>query len=98
DWGDGTPLDTGLVTGSGGSYTVTGIHTYADAGTYTVHVTVSDEELASATTDSTATVGEVGITATGVPVVELRGSTAPVPVATFTDANQLDHMPYVAVI
>jgi hypothetical protein len=98
DWGDGTPLDTGVITGTAGSYTVLGTHTYADAGTYTVHVTASDEYLATATVNSTATVGDVGITATGVPVVELRGSTAPVPVATFTDTNQLDFMPYVAVI
>jgi hypothetical protein len=98
DWGDGSPLDTGVITGSGGSYTVLGTHTYAEAGTYTVHVTVSDETLATVSSNTTATIGEAAITATGVPVVELRGSTAPVPVATFTDANPLDHMPYVAVI
>src|SRR5262249_14319754 len=43
DWGDGT-TETGTVTGSSGSYTVTGTHAYLDevSGTFTVTVTEAD--------------------------------------------------------
>ena len=50
DWGDATPLDTGLVSvvqGSVGVLTagsVTGGHTYAGNGDYTVTVTVTDDD------------------------------------------------------
>lgn len=41
DWGDGT-TSTGTVTGSGGAFTVSGTHTYATAGTFTVLTTLRD--------------------------------------------------------
>ncbi len=43
DWGDGT-VDPGTVAESGGSGTVAGAHSYADPGTYTVTVTVTDDD------------------------------------------------------
>ena len=41
DWGDGT-TNSGQVSGGGGSYTVTGAHTYAAGGVYPVTVQVAD--------------------------------------------------------
>ncbi len=41
NWGDGA-TGTGTITGSDGSYTVTGSHTFAGAGPYPVTVTVTD--------------------------------------------------------
>jgi len=40
-WGDGA-TSTGTVTGSAGSYSVSGTHTYSGAGPYVVMVTVTD--------------------------------------------------------
>jgi hypothetical protein len=41
DWGDGT-TSTGTVSGSNGAFTVSGKHTYAVAGAYTITTTVVD--------------------------------------------------------
>jgi hypothetical protein len=52
NWGDGTtPLPAGVITGSDGSYTVTGTHTYAANGTYgPVVVTITDADASTPTT------------------------------------------------
>jgi hypothetical protein len=42
NWGDGTPLEDATVTVTDGTATVTGKHTYADAGARTAVVTVDD--------------------------------------------------------
>src|SRR5262249_28075585 len=43
DWGDGSDLDTGTVSGSNGSFTVKGSHTYTANGQYTVTVGIDDD-------------------------------------------------------
>jgi hypothetical protein len=43
DWGDGTAASAGTVTGSGGSYQVSGSHTYPGTGYYTVTVHITDD-------------------------------------------------------
>jgi uncharacterized repeat protein (TIGR01451 family) len=89
DWGDGTLLDTSATIGfSGGSFTVSGVHTYAEEGTYTVTVTITDVDMTTntATATSTATVSDAALHATpACPATSMiksfNGTTA-----TFTDA------------
>ena len=90
NWGDGTTT-TGSVSGSAGSFTVTGSHTYTAPGTDNVQVTLSDDAPgpATATANTTGTVSagtlasqEVLTTATE--HVALADSTT---VVTFTDTQ-----------
>lgn len=55
DWGDGTAVATGTVTGSGGAFQVSGTHTYAAPGTFSVAVTLSDDAPGTAATTVTST-------------------------------------------
>ena len=93
NWGDGTATTAGTVSGSGGSFSVTGSHTYASPAVDTVTVTLSDHPgTATATATGTATVtggalaGQVVLT-TATEHVALPATTA---VATFTDSNASD--------
>jgi hypothetical protein len=57
NWGDGTPVTAGTVTGpDGGPYTVSGSHTYATTGVFTITTTIHDVGGSSATT-SCSTLG-----------------------------------------
>jgi Bacterial Ig-like domain (group 3) len=97
DWGDGTTPTAGTVQAvSGGGFRVVGTHTYAAAGTFSVHVTVNDINAAgpfnpnpaSASVTGTATVSAAAVTLTaqGVNVTGTAGTALTnVPVATFTD-------------
>jgi len=87
-WGDGGS-STGTITGpSGGAFTVSGGHTYAEEGTYTITVTITDSDFSanSATTRSTASVADAPIAATCA-----TGASSPQsfsgPVANLTDAD-----------
>lgn len=86
NWGDGT-LSTGAVSGTtGGPFTVTGSHQYAEEGTYTVTVKVTDDGGSTANASGATTVSDAPLAATGSPDFV---STNPVShtVATFTDQN-----------
>ena len=88
DWGDGSATSAGTVAGSGGSYTVSGSHTYAEEGSYTATVTITDTGLAGngATTTSAATVADAPISATcGTAAVSLQSFNGTV--ANLSDAN-----------
>jgi Big-like domain-containing protein len=87
DWGDSS-TSAGTITGSGGNFTVSGTHTYAEEGPpLTVKVTITDLDNApnTATALSSATVADASLTATGLNLVS--GFTYTGPVATFKDAN-----------
>jgi hypothetical protein len=88
DWGDGTPASDGVIAKSAdGIFTVTGQHTYAEEGSYSISVTVTDDDVPynTATIGGTGTVSDAALTATGVDFL----STNPVNrvLATFTDDN-----------
>ncbi|WP_422926492.1 hypothetical protein [Singulisphaera sp. PoT] len=100
DWGDGsttTPdVTTGVVTSDGnGSYTVSGSHTYAEFGTYTIKISISD--IGTSTTDalSTAIIADAKLTGisesltsnAGQPLVA-PGDPAPL-IGSFKDENPL---------
>jgi hypothetical protein len=55
NWGDGATT-SGTITGAGGSFAVSGSHTYSIPGAYTTTVTISDPGGATANTTGSATV------------------------------------------
>src|SRR5262249_25154548 len=59
-WGDGS-TSTGRIHGSNGSFTVSGSHTYAAAGSDAVSVQISNPNTQSATANDTATVTSLGL-------------------------------------
>jgi N-acetylneuraminic acid mutarotase len=63
NWGDGSPATTGAVAGSNGSYTVSGSHPYAEQGTYSATVSVSDVGGRTTTISGSATVADANLTA-----------------------------------
>lgn len=90
DWGDSSVPTAGTVAGpTGGPFTVSGSHTYAEEGSFKVTVTITDVDNVSngATATSTATVADAALSATGMTL----NSTNPVPantvVTSFTDAD-----------
>jgi hypothetical protein len=86
EWGDSTS-STGTVSGSGGSFEVSGEHTYADEGSYAIKVTITDVDNASneATANSTANVADAALSASGVTTTSPQSFSGTV--AKFTDAN-----------
>jgi hypothetical protein len=64
-WGDGTPTSNGTITQSGATYTVSGTHSYATHGTYTVGVSITSVAGGSASTSDSATVADAVTTCTG---------------------------------
>jgi hypothetical protein len=90
DWGDGS-TSAGTVSGpTGGPFTVTGTHTYADEGSFTTSVTITDKDTASntATVSGTATVADAALTAgPSMTINSTEGAPFAGPVGSFSDAN-----------
>jgi hypothetical protein len=88
DWGDSSS-SSGSVSGSGGNFSVTGSHNYADEGSFPVAVALSDSaDGATASATGTAEVGEADVLeGTAVAYTRPEGVNYPGPVATFTDSN-----------
>jgi uncharacterized repeat protein (TIGR01451 family) len=89
NWGDGSAPTVGTVSGSGGTLSVSGAHTYAEEGTFTVTATLSDDApgTATATATSTANVADAPLTASAKTLIETPGSSFTATVAHFTDAD-----------
>ena len=90
DWGNGTPATAGTMTDTGpGAYDVSGTHTYADEGTYTVKVHIADSDSTN-TADATSTANVADGTLMSSCAMPTTISPAYAgPTATFTDANPL---------
>ena len=98
DWGDGTTT-TGTLTGSGGSFTVAGSHTYATAGQFTITTFMDDDspDASFANANTTADIGFGGtevLSAANETVAIAAGTT----VATFSDNAGLPSADYTATI
>jgi hypothetical protein len=94
DWGDGTTT-TGTVSGSAGSFTVTGSHTYTQSGQDTITVNVTEEPAngqatAFANVASTALIGIAPVSGASINIAEGAAVPAGTQVATFSDSNNTD--------
>lgn len=76
DWGDGSALSSGTITGEDGTFLISGSHSYAIARDYTVHATISDDDGNLVHATSTIEVGDVYV-----------ANDFSVSLATFTTAN-----------
>jgi uncharacterized repeat protein (TIGR01451 family) len=90
DWGDNTTT-TGTVSGSAGSFTVMGSHTFTEDSSSAVAVTITDEGGNSIKVNSSADIAEADLVATGSGVTATEGvPLTDVDVATFTDTGSQD--------
>jgi hypothetical protein len=93
NWGDSSPLDTttGAITYGDGlgsktaPFTVSGNHTYAEEGPYTITVIVKHLGDSTTTLTSTATVSDPAVVGKGVNVSAKEAIAITAPVATFMD-------------
>ena len=90
NWGDSSPMESGIISESGGSGTVSGSHVYTDDGTYTVTVCVADDTV-EACASLIVTVNN------GAPVINSLTATSPINEndstvlgASFADPGSLD--------
>ncbi len=86
-WGDGTAPTPGTITLSGSTFTVSGAHTYAEEGAYSLTITVADLDGSTGAAASVALVADAPLIATGVPVGAVEEEEFTGPVASFRDLN-----------
>ena len=86
NWGDGTTTPE-AVTGSGGSYTVSASHTYAEEGNYPVSVSVVDDGGQATDTAGTATVADAAVAVSGETLMASSVTQFCGAVGTITDAS-----------
>ena len=87
NWGDGSAASAGSISGSGGSFTISGVHTYMEEATYSVSVTITDTDNATNTANArpTARVADAQLSAAAAcPSFTQQSYSGPV--ATFSDA------------
>src|ERR1700687_350917 len=93
-WGDGSSTATGVISGpTGGPFTVSGSHTYAEERSYSVTVTITDVDITNNTTTVTlsANVQDAGLTGQPVCPATIQSNFTG-PTATFSDANPGPHL------
>jgi hypothetical protein len=82
DWGDGTPVTSGSISGDA----IAGSHTYAEEGSFAVTVTVTDLD-GTFEFDQTVTVADAPLSAAPVSFTVAKKTAFTQTVATFTDGN-----------
>ncbi|MDB5351015.1 MAG: hypothetical protein JWN86_2262 [Planctomycetota bacterium] len=92
NWGDGSPVvnvSAANVTLTGGTFSVTGSHTYAESGSFKVTVTANDDGGSQTVAHSVAVVADAALVVSPTqPIVNLtEGRQSTGTVASFTDAN-----------
>jgi hypothetical protein len=99
DWGDGTTTAATVSGPSAGVFTVSGTHTYADEGSFSVLTTVTPngQPAAAATATSTATVAEADVLTVHpiqpAPLSTSEGTTFTGRVANFINSNAANNTP-----
>jgi hypothetical protein len=86
-WGDGNTSPGTITANPNGSFNVAGTHTYVQAGTYAVRVTIEDAGGSIVTAAGSASVADAPLRATGVPVTATEGIAFTGVTATFRDAD-----------
>jgi hypothetical protein len=91
DWGDGTTTP-GSISGNGGTFTVSGSHTYLQDGAIGVKVTFLDDApgTAEVTAGSTAHIASAGLTVKAASVSASEGVAFSGTVASFVDPSTID--------
>jgi streptogramin lyase len=87
-WGDGQ-TSSGTITQNAGTFTVSGSNAYAEAGGYTVQVSIQDQGGSSTSTANTATITDASLSALGTSASAVEGRVFSGVIATFTDGNPL---------
>jgi PKD repeat protein len=90
-WGDGSPASAATFTaGAAGVFDVSGSHTYAKPGVYTVTTHVADDDGETVTLSATFTITDLPVTGATKNFTAIEGqSTGPFVLATFEDPNTL---------
>ena len=88
DWGDGTaPSAASFVLASAGRFNVTGTHTYAAPGVYTITINITDKGGSTASTTSTATIGRSTLVVSAGSAASVSEGAALVRSGSFTDST-----------
>jgi hypothetical protein len=85
NWGDSSATTAGIITFSGGTFTVSGSHTYAEEGPYPISVTLSHEATATQMVQASAQVSDPQVVGTPGTVHAVAGGPFAGAVLTFTD-------------
>jgi hypothetical protein len=88
DWGDGSTTDIGTISGSAGSFTVTGSHTYTSNGSDNINVSILEDQGQIGAVVSKAIVGLAAGDFLLTAITEGDGTSHAV--ATFSDGNTSD--------
>src|SRR5262249_23763578 len=87
NWGDGQSSTGTITSGAGGTYLVSGSHTYTEDGGLTVPVSIADGGGSNVTATGSANVSDASLTGQGTSITATEGAPFSGTVGTFTDAN-----------